>query len=90
MVALAVAAEPPFLCALRDKHELLAMTLPEIAAALERLGCPSEKSAAMASQLDRRARMDAERSGTPYEAALAHLIGLMAQGWATQGPKPTE
>ncbi len=59
------------------------MTLTEIAAALERLGCPHEKSAAMASQLDRRARMDSERSGTTYAAALARLLGLMAQGWAT-------
>ena len=60
------------------------MTLPEIASTLERLGCPSVKSAAMASQLDRRARMDAGRDGTTYEAALTRLLGLMAQGWATQ------
>ena len=59
------------------------MTLTEIAGTLERLGCPSEKSAAMASQLDRRARMDAERKGTSYETALARLLGLMAKGWAT-------
>ncbi|HXI83068.1 MAG TPA: hypothetical protein VNL17_03145 [Verrucomicrobiae bacterium] len=64
------------------------MTLQEIAARLERLGCPREKSAAMASQLDRRARMDAERDGTSSEAALARLLGLMAQGWATQGSQP--
>ena len=64
------------------------MTLPEIASTLERLGCPHEKSASMASQLDRRARMDAERNGTAYEAALARLLGLMAQGWATPGPNP--
>jgi hypothetical protein len=61
------------------------MTLTEIASTLERLGCPSAKSAAMASQLDRRARMDAERRGTSYKAALTRLLGLMAQGWATQG-----
>jgi hypothetical protein len=64
------------------------MTLTEIAVALERLGCPREKSAAMASQLDRRARMDAERNGTSYEAALGRLLGLMAQGWATQAYQP--
>lgn len=62
------------------------MTLTEIASTLERLGCPREKSAAMASQLDRRARMDAERDGTSYETALTRLLGLMAQGWATQTP----
>ena len=66
------------------------MTLTEIASTLERLGCPSEKSASMASQLDRRARMDAERDGMPYEAALARLLGLMAQGWATPGSRPKE
>jgi len=44
------------------------MTLTEIAAALERVGCPREKSTSMASQLDRRARMDAEQDGTSYEA----------------------
>ena len=60
------------------------MILSEIASTLERLGCPREKSTSMASQLDRRARMDAERNGTSYEAALARLLGLMAQGWATQ------
>ena len=64
------------------------MTVPEIASSLERLGCPSEKSASMASQLDRRARMDAERNGASYEASLARLLGLMAQGWATQGSDP--
>jgi hypothetical protein len=64
------------------------MTLTEIASALERLGCPSVKSAAMASQLDRRARMNAERDGTSYEAALTRLLGLMAQGWSTQGYQP--
>jgi hypothetical protein len=66
------------------------MTLPEIAVILEKLGCPPGKSAAMASQLDRRARMDAERKGSSYEMALAHLIGLMVQGWATQSPKSTD
>jgi hypothetical protein len=63
------------------------MTIPELAELLGRLGCPQEKCAAMASQLDKRARMDAERNGTSYEAALEHLIGLMAQGWAAQGSK---
>jgi hypothetical protein len=32
--------------------------------------------------------MDAERDGTSYEAALARLLGLMAQGWATPGSRP--
>ena len=58
------------------------MTLPELAKALEKLGCPAEMSAAMATQLDRRARMDAARRGIAYHEALNHLIGLMMQGWA--------
>jgi hypothetical protein len=63
------------------------MTIPELAELLGKLGCPPEKCAAMAAQLDKRARMDAKRKGTAYEAALEHLIGLMAQGWAAQGNK---
>jgi hypothetical protein len=31
--------------------------------------------------------MDSDRSGIPYELALEHLIGLMAQGWAAQASK---
>jgi hypothetical protein len=63
------------------------MTIPELAELLGKLGCPQERRAAMASQLDKRARMDAERKGVAYETALEHLIGLMAQGWAAQGTK---
>lgn len=59
------------------------MTVQEIAVALERLGCPSEKCRAMAAQLDRRARMDAARRGVSCESALQQLLGLMAQGWAS-------
>jgi hypothetical protein len=63
------------------------MTIPEIAQVLEKLGCPAAQCSAMASQLDRRARMDAEQKGTAYGAALEHLIGLMAQGWVAQADK---
>ncbi len=63
------------------------MTIEELAQTLARLGCPPENCDQMAAQLDKRARMDAERKGTGYEAALTHLIGLMAQGWAAQQPK---
>jgi hypothetical protein len=58
------------------------MEVAELAQVLERLGCPKNKSDIMARQLDRRARMDAERKGITYETALQHLVGLMAQGWA--------
>ena len=58
------------------------MDLKQLAAALVSLGCPEEKSAAMASQLDKRARQLSEQKGRPYEDALAHLLKLMQQGWA--------
>ncbi len=58
--------------------------LKPLAAALVGLGCPAEKSQAMAAQLDKRARQLAAQKGRSYEAALAHLLGLMRQGWATK------
>jgi len=60
------------------------MELEQLAQALVRLGCPTEKSAEMAAQLDKRARQLAETKGRTYEEALAHLLGLMRQGWAAQ------
>lgn len=60
------------------------MDVTELAQVLERLGCPRDKCPAMAAQLDKRARMDAARTGTSYETALQRLIGLMAQGWAAK------
>ena len=59
----------------------------ELAAALAALGCPSEKSAEMAAQLDKRARQLTAAKNRSYEEALAHLLGLMRQGWAAkEGP----
>jgi hypothetical protein len=55
-----------------------------LARCLVALGCPAEKSAAMAAQLDRRARQLASEKGRTYEQALAHLLGLMRQGWAAK------
>jgi hypothetical protein len=46
------------------------------------LGCPAEKSADMAAQLDKRARQLAAEKGRTYEEALKHLLTLMKQGWA--------
>ena len=60
------------------------MTLPEIASLLAASGCPLEKSAGMARQLDKRARQLAEQKGKSYEQALAHLLNLMRQGWAAK------
>ena len=60
------------------------MTPEELAAVLVGLGCPPEKSAEMAAQLDKRARQLAEQKGRSYEDALAHLLELMRQGWAAR------
>ncbi len=60
------------------------MNLELLAKALESVGCPSERSAEMAAQLDKRARQLAEQKGRSYEEALKHLLGLMAQGWAAK------
>ena len=60
------------------------MDLTEIAAVLVEMGCPEEKSAEMAAQLDKRARQLTERTGKTREQAIAHLLGLMTQGWAAK------
>jgi hypothetical protein len=56
----------------------------ELASLLMAMGCPREKSAEMAAQLDKRARQLAGRKGRSYEAAMAHLLELMKQGWAAK------
>ena len=60
------------------------MERTELASVLVALGCPQEKSAEMAAQLDKRARQLAEAKNRSYEDALAHLLGLMRQGWAAK------
>ena len=61
------------------------MDLSELAGVLVAMGCPQEKSTEMADQLDKRARQLASQKGRSYEEALAHLLGLMRQGWAAKG-----
>ncbi len=60
------------------------MPLETLAQALVALGCPPEKSAEMAAQLDKRARQLAAAKGRSYEEALAHLLTLMKQGWSAK------
>jgi len=48
------------------------------------LGCPPEKSAELASQMDKRARQLAQAKGRSYEEAMAHLLELLRQGWAAK------
>jgi|GEM_PF-1072269 len=55
----------------------------QIAKVLVSLGCPPEKSEGMAAQLLRRAvQLAREKNRTP-EQAMAHLLQLMSQGWAS-------
>jgi hypothetical protein len=71
------------------------MDQDQLAAALTALGCPAEKSAGMAAQLDKRARQLAGEQGRSYPEAMTHLLQLMQQGWAARergfgdpGPAP--
>ena len=48
------------------------------------MGCPPEKSAEMATQLDKRAKQLVELKGKSYEEAMAHLLTLMKQGWSAK------
>jgi hypothetical protein len=61
------------------------MEISELAKALVALGCPAEKSAEMAAQLDKRAHQLAEQKGRSYDDALKHLLNLMRQGWSAKG-----
>jgi hypothetical protein len=60
------------------------LDLAHLSAALAALGCPEEKSAEMAAQLDKRAKQLAEQKGASYEEAMTHLLTLMRQGWAAK------
>jgi hypothetical protein len=57
----------------------------QLAQLLTAMGCPAEKSAEMAAQLDKRAHQLAAAKGRTYDEALLHLLNLMKQGWAAQG-----
>jgi hypothetical protein len=59
--------------------------ISELAKALVALGCPPEKSADMAAQLDKRARQLAAQKGCSADEARQHLLNLMRQGWAAGG-----
>ena len=60
------------------------MEISKLAQVLVALGCPPEKSAEMAAQLDKRARQLAAEKDRSYEEALQHLIALMRQGWSAK------
>ena len=56
----------------------------QLAALLVAMGCPADKSAEMAAQLDKRAKQLAEQKNKSYEEAMNHLLNLMKQGWAAK------
>ena len=58
--------------------------LDQLAVALTAIGCPADKSAEMAAQLDKRAKQLATAKGTTYEDAMTHLLKLMREGWAAK------
>lgn len=60
------------------------MEISELATVLVALGCPQEKAAEMAAQLDKRAKQLAAEKNRTYDDALQHLLKLMAQGWAAK------
>jgi len=60
------------------------MDQAQLAEVLVAMGCPAEKSAEMASQLDKRARQIMTEKGLSYEQSMGHLLGLMKQGWAAK------
>ena len=60
------------------------MNVDQLVPLLEQLGCPGDKCADMAAQLDKRARQLVEQQGRSYEESLAHLLDLMKQGWAAR------
>ncbi len=60
------------------------MDISDLAKVLVTLGCPADKSAEMAAQLDKRARQLAGQKGRSYEDALQHLLTLMRQGWSAK------
>jgi hypothetical protein len=60
------------------------MEISELAQILVALGCPAEKSADMAAQLDKRAKQLAAEKNRGYDEALKHLVGLMRQGWSAK------
>jgi len=58
------------------------MDLDQLAQLLAAMGCPAEKSAEMAAQLDKRAKQLVAEKGRTYEEALTHLLKLLSEGWA--------
>ncbi len=66
----------------------MALSVTQIAEVLSSLGCPPDRCAEMAAQLDKRAHQLAETKGRTYDEAVTHLLRLMAAGWAASSGSP--
>jgi hypothetical protein len=60
------------------------MDLGMLGQMLVAIGCPPEKSAEMAAQLDKRAQQLSTERAQSYDEAMTYLIGLLKQGWAAK------
>ncbi|MEI6340315.1 MAG: hypothetical protein WCR07_00030 [Verrucomicrobiota bacterium] len=56
----------------------------DVAGILVTLGCPQDRADVMAAQLVKRAGQLAQERGWSAPEAMAHLLRLMAGGWAAQ------
>jgi hypothetical protein len=56
----------------------------DVAGMLVTLGCPPDRANVMAAQLIKRAGQLAQERGWSAPEAMAHLLRLMAGGWAAQ------
>lgn len=65
-------------------HEASNLDPNALAQVLVEMGCPPDRSKEMAMLLRKRARHLAEAKGRSETEALAHLLGLMKQGWAAR------
>jgi hypothetical protein len=60
------------------------LDVTEIAEILKHMGCPADKTARMALQLDKRADQLAAQKGCSKIEAITHLLKLMREGWAAK------
>lgn len=60
------------------------MDVTELSELLKNMGCPADKTAGMASQLDKRADQLAVKKGCSKVEAMAHLLKLMREGWSAK------
>lgn len=60
------------------------LDVTELSELLRQMGCPADKTAGMAAQLDKRADQLAAKKGCSKIEAMAHLLKLMREGWAAK------